>query len=156
MRKTITGPGGVASKEPDGAWLSLDERASVEVTSEDPAHPIEAALVAGAAEGWRAGSPGEQIIRLRFDAPQHVRRIAFSIDERTRARTQELALSWTDDAGQGHEIVRQRWNFSPQGSTHQAEDHRVDLRGVAVLTLTIQPDVSDPAAVASLTRLRVG
>src|ERR1700680_1115731 len=35
-------------------WLDLEEIARVEVTSEDPNFPIEAALAAGEASGWRA------------------------------------------------------------------------------------------------------
>ena len=33
-------------------WLDLETLARVEVTSEDPAHPVESALAPGAAGGW--------------------------------------------------------------------------------------------------------
>src|SRR5436309_2382215 len=47
-------------------WLELDRAASVEVTSEDPRHPIEGALVKGDTRGWRASEAGTQVIRLIF------------------------------------------------------------------------------------------
>ena len=64
------------STTPDGDdWLDLDALAEVEITSEDPAHPIEAALSPSPALGWRAAGPGEQTIRILFPEPQHLRRI---------------------------------------------------------------------------------
>ena len=39
------------------------------------------------------------------------------------------------------EIVRQQWNFSPQGSTSEIEDYGVGLPGVSALELTITPDL---------------
>jgi hypothetical protein len=60
-----------------GEWLLLEELASVEITSEDPAAPVEAAL-RGQASGWRAGEPGLQKIRIVFDRPQALRRIRLS------------------------------------------------------------------------------
>jgi hypothetical protein len=55
-----------------------------------------------------------------------------------------------------HEIVRQQWNFSPDGSTSETEDYRVDLHGVSVMELNINPDVRSPYAIASLSEWRVG
>ena len=43
-------------------WLNLEDLVEVEVTSEDPAHPVEAALLAGGTSGWRSAGPGEQTI----------------------------------------------------------------------------------------------
>src|SRR5688572_759029 len=71
MRKSIiqqATPG--AGGDPEGGWLDLARLARVEVTSEDPAYPIEWALVPGAGSGWRAAEPGPQVIRLRFDVPR--------------------------------------------------------------------------------------
>ena len=58
---------------PDDGWLDLDALAEVEITSEDPAHPIEAALTPAADPGWRAGGAGEQTIRILFPEPQQLR-----------------------------------------------------------------------------------
>jgi len=58
-----------------GEWLDLEEIARVEVTSEDPNFPIEAALAAGERSGWWAAEKGKQIIRIVLDNPRTLRRI---------------------------------------------------------------------------------
>ena len=137
-------------------WLDLASAARVEVTSEDAAHAIEAALLPAGAGGWRAARPGEQTIRLIFDQPQHVRRIQLLFDEPDATRTQEFALRWSRDGGRSFkEIVRQQWNFSPTGSVREVEDYPVDLPGVTTLELAIVPDISKGDARASLARWRL-
>jgi len=136
--------------------LDLDRLAQVEITSEDGAHPIESALLPGRSSGWRATEPGEQTIRLLFAHPQRLRRIWLEFVEPVTERTQEFVLRWSQDDGQSfREIVRQQWNFSPQGSTCETEDHRVDLSRVTVLELSIIPDISGGNAHASLAQLRL-
>ena len=72
-------------------------------------------------------------------------------------RTQEFTLRWAPAAGGStREIVRQQWNFSPTGATTEIEDHVVDLDGVSVLELGIQPDVDRRGAVATLAFLAFG
>jgi hypothetical protein len=51
--------------------------------------------------------------------------------------------------------VRQQYNFSPPGVTHEFEDYAVDLVGVAALELRIVPDISGGEARASLAQLRI-
>src|SRR5947208_1042381 len=60
----------------DEEWLDLDGAAVVEVTSEEKDYPVESALVPGEMRGWRAAAPGTQTIRLIFDQPQRLTRIA--------------------------------------------------------------------------------
>ena len=135
-------------------WLDLERLAQVEITSEDAAHPIESALLPGRNLGWRATGPGEQTIRLLFAHPQRLRRICLEFVEPVTERTQEYVLRWSPDGGQSYrEIVRQQWNFSPQGATCETEVHRVDLSGVSVLELRIVPDISGGPARASLAQL---
>jgi hypothetical protein len=137
-------------------WIDLASAARVEITSEDPQHPVEAALLSTGQGGWRAARPGEQTIRLIFDQPQHIRRIQLLFEELHRARTQEFALHWSPDGGHSFkEIVRQQWNFSPDGSVREAEDYKVDLEGVTTLELAIVPDISEDDARASLASWRV-
>jgi len=137
-------------------WIDLASEARVEISSEDPEHPIEAALLSSSQGGWRAARPGEQTIRLIFDRPQRVRRIHLLFEERDRARTQEFALHWSPDGGRSFkEIVRQQWNFSPTGSVREAEDYQVDLPGVTTLELVIVPDISKDDVFASLACWRV-
>lgn len=154
MRKRI-GVTESASATHGGGWLDIERCASVEVSSEDTEHPIEGAFV-DSLGGWRAGSAGIQTVRLTFDEPTRIRRILIEVREGETERTQELAISCTSTNGHVQEIIRQRWNFSPRGSTRELEDYRVDLSNVTVLEVTIQPDVHDQSARASLAQLRVG
>ena len=72
-------------------------------------------------------------------------------------RTQEFTIRWSSaDGGPSREIVRQQWNFSPAGSTTEIEDYVVDLEGVSVLELTIQPDLAHSEAVATVASWRLG
>jgi hypothetical protein len=140
----------------DHSWLDLQSLAQVEVTSEDAAYPIEAALIPSVGSGWRAAQAGEQTIRLLFDESQKVRRIQLLFHEDQQARTQEFVLRWSPDAGQSYrEIVRQQYNFSPPGMTREFEDYTVDLVGVTALELRIVPDISGGDARASLAQLRI-
>lgn len=66
MRKRIVRPDQVDGGSGGGDWLDLEERAEVEITSEDPDHPIESALLPGGGTGWRAAEPGPQTLRLLF------------------------------------------------------------------------------------------
>jgi hypothetical protein len=156
MRKSIIAPGGGDAATPRDEWLDLDRLACVEVTSEVPERPIESALIANRGPGWLAAGPGSQIIRLRFDTPQRVRRVWLHFAEPGEGRTQEFILRWGTADGQPiREIVRQQWTFSPGGSTHETEDYRVDLWGVTVLELTISPHISGGEARASLAEMRI-
>jgi hypothetical protein len=156
MRKRIIPPAKQNISPPDENWLDLERLAQVEITSEDAAYPIESALLPGQVSGWRATEPGEQTIRLLFEHPQRLRRVWLQFVEPATERTQEFVLRWSPDGGQSfREIVRQQWNFSPQGATCQTEDHRVDLMGVTVLELIIIPDISRGNALASLAQLRL-
>ncbi|MCS7466162.1 hypothetical protein NZK35_05675 [Stieleria sp. ICT_E10.1] len=145
-----------AGQLPDDGWLDLEQIADVDVTSEDPAQPIESALLPGRGSFWRAAEPGEQTIRLVFAGPQRIRRIALEFDEPQTERTQQFVLRWSSDGGQSYrELVRQQWNFSPQGATQELEDYRVDLADVTTLELKIIPDITGGEARATLARWRL-
>lgn len=158
LRKTVTTEAATnANDDASAQWLDLEALARVEVSSEDPAHPIEAALVPAREGGWRAGQAGPQTIRLLFDHPTLIRRIALAFDERAVERTQEFALRWSPDAaGPLRDVVRQQWNFTPSGSMREEETYRVELEGVRRLELSIVPDVSGGPAYATLARWRLG
>jgi hypothetical protein len=156
MRKRIIGTDQPEAAAPGQGWLNLEDVAQVEITSEDPAHPIESALLPGRASGWRAAAPGKQTVRLLFSHPQRLQRIWLSFVEPDVARTQEYVLRWSADGGQTfREVVRQQWNFSPQGAPTETEDHHVELPGATVLELIINPDTGGGNAVASLAQLRL-
>jgi hypothetical protein len=156
MRKRIIDASQQSPASPDQTWLNVEGIAEVEVTSEDAAHTIESALLPGLASGWRAAGPGKQTIRLLFEQPQPLRRIWLNFVEPRTQRTQEYVLRWSADSGQSfREIVRQQWNFSPEGASSETEDHHVELPAVTVLELSIIPDTSGGNAVASLAQLRL-
>jgi hypothetical protein len=156
MRKRIINQEPLNVASVDDGWLDLQSLAQVELTSEDAANPIEAALVPGARLGWRAAQAGEQTICLLFDELQRVRRIQLLFHEDQQARTQEFVLRWSPNGGQSYrEIVRQQYNFSPPGVTREFEDYAVDLAGVTILELRIVPDISGGDARASVAQLRI-
>ena len=137
------------------AWLDLVTAATVELTSEDKTHPIEAAL-SSRDQGWRAASPGVQTIRLIFYQPQRLKRINLVFKEAETSRTQEFVLRWRSEADKGfREIVRQQWNFSPPQTGREIEDYRVDLTSVKVLELVIIPNIGGGCTLASLENLRL-
>ena len=142
-----------AGSEP--AWLDLERLARVEVSSEDPAHPVEEALRAGRPSGWRAGASGAQTLRLCFDEPQLLQRIRVHFEESQHERRQEFALRWSADGTSFREIVRQQWNFSQPDSVREVEDYAVELSDVVVLELIIVPDKGNTEARASLQSLRL-
>jgi hypothetical protein len=156
MRKRIIAPLQQQTVPDDQDWLKVDGLTEVAITSEDAEHPIESALLPGRSSGWRAAAPGKQTIQLFFAHPQKLRRIWLNFVEPLTERTQEYVLRWSADGGQSfRDIVRQHWNFSPQGATSEIEDHHVALPAVTVLELIITPDISGGNALASLAQLRL-
>jgi hypothetical protein len=156
MDKQVTGT--VHKKEqPIDSWLDLAAIANVEVSSEEPEHPIEAALIEGyKGIGWKAASTGDQSIRLIFKEPQNITRISILFKEKWIERTQKFILSWLPAGEQlFKEILIQEWNFNPSGSIEEIEDYKVDLKNVAALELYIVPDIKNESVIASLSQLRL-
>jgi hypothetical protein len=159
MRKEIVGPKTIAGmNQGDAAWLDLDLVAHVQLTSEDPAFPIENALSTNPERnklGWRATSPGPQTITLLFDAPQHIRRIFLHFIERERERSQEFVLRYSSAKEKDREVVRQQWTFSPTGSTQEIEDYSFELESITKLELVIDPDRGHGHSQATINALRL-
>jgi hypothetical protein len=149
MRKSVLAAVPSAEQRPSlDAWLDLESLASLEISSEDPAHPFEHAL-RGETEGWKSCDPGPQTIRLKFDEPQAVRRIRLEFRETQHERAQEFSITALID-GEKRQIVRQQWSFSPTGSTTEVEDYTVNLPNVSALELEIDPGRHDKSAHATL------
>lgn len=156
MRKKIITTAQHPPSSPAQDWLNLEAIAEVELTSEDPDYPIEAALIPEGTTGWRAAESGKQMIRLIFADPQHLKLIKLNFLEPRTERTQEYVLRYSSDSGKSsHEIVRQQWNFSPEGTNSEMEEHHVDLPVVTILELIIIPDISGGEARASLQKLKL-
>ena len=152
MRKTVIDPATVRSDSgTEQGWLDLEKMAKVEVTSEDPGFPVESALVPVKGPGWRAARSGKQTLRIMFDNPARLRRIRLEFSETEVPRTQEFTLQWAaEPGGPFREIIRQQWNFSPQGATSEIEDYQVNLDNVSVLELEVKPDLTPSNACATL------
>jgi hypothetical protein len=156
MRKRLIAPIPKGNAVLNQGWLDLDRLATVEVTSEEKEYPVESALLSGEKPGWHAADPGTQTIRLIFDEPQRLSRIALVFEETDTERTQEFVLRWSGDGGRSfREIVRQQWNFNPPNATREVEEYRVELSDVTVLELVIIPDINRGSARASLNSLRL-
>src|ERR1700693_1250851 len=156
MRKRLITPIPQDAPPLDEGWLDLDGAAVVEVTSEEKEYPVDAALVSGKMRGWRAADSGTQTVRLIFDEPHRLTRIALVFEETETERPQEFVVRWSRDGGRSfREIVRQQWNFSPPNTSREVEEYQFDLSGVTVLELIIVPDISRGSAHASLKRPRL-
>ena len=153
--KSIITPAGQDQPAEADEWTDLGRVVRVEVTSEEPDHPIEGALLPGRGTGWRASRPGPQTIRLVFDGPRHVRRVRLRFAADAVSRTQEFVLRWAGAASAPREVVRQQWNFAPGGSGEEVEDYRVDLPGAFELEPVVTPDIAGGESPASLAELRV-
>ena len=156
MRKRIVGQADRVS-ELKPKWLDLEEMATVEVTSEAPCSPVESVFIPSQNSAWRAAAAGEQKIRVIFDEATPLRTIELHFIEQEIERTQEFSLCWS--AAQGgpmHQIVRQQWSFSPQGSTEEIEHYDVELEDVSAIELSINPDISGRSVKATLLKWRMG
>ncbi|QDV35650.1 hypothetical protein [Tautonia plasticadhaerens] len=142
---------------PKPGEIDIAAVATVLVTSEDPGHPIDLAFDEHRGPGgtrWVAGEPGEQAVILAFDSPHAIRRVVLEVEEPEVARTQELQLAASTDGGQTYrELLRQEFNFSPQGSTFEREDWAVQAEGVTHLRLAIKPDKGGTPYRATITSL---
>jgi len=137
-------------------WLDLEDIADVEVSSENPDYPIESALLSDRVQGWRAANPGKQTIRLLFKPAQHIHCVSLEFVETEFQRTQEYVLRVSQNNGEGfEEMVRQQWNFSPDGSTSETELHRIEKENVTHIELIITPDIQYQQAVATLEKLLI-
>ena len=136
-------------------WLDLEKLTQVEISSEDPTHPIDLALT-DRGDGWRAAQSGEQVIRVLFDEPHALRLIELKFEEHHTARTQEFLLRWSPDGGKSYrDIVRQQFTFSPPDTTSETERYGITLSGVTAIELRIMPDINHGPVNASLRSLRI-
>lgn len=156
MRKKIITTETQQAPDSTHTWLDIDHLAQIEISSEDPDAPVESAINDDTDKNWRASTPGEQVIRLLFDAPQKLRVIRLLFVEDSRARTQEFVLKWSPDGGvTWRDIARQQYNFSPPDTVREQEEYRVVLDGVSALELRIVPEISGGDARASLAQFRI-
>lgn len=142
---------------PQPGEMDIAATATVQVTSEDPTHPIEHVFDNRRGPGgsrWVAAEPGEQTLILAFDTPQIILQTILEVEEPEVSRTQELQLSVSHDGGQTYrELRRQEYNFSPPGTTFEREDWAVTAERVTHLQLWMKPDKGGKPCRATLTSL---
>ncbi len=133
--------------------------ATVFVTSESAAHPVENAFDNRRGPGgsrWIANGEGEQTLILAFDSPQTIRQIRLEIEEPELCRTQELAIAMSTDGGQTYqERLRQEFTFSPPGTTFEREEWSLPGQAVTHLKVVIKPDKGDKPGRATLTSFTI-
>jgi uncharacterized protein (DUF736 family) len=159
MRKRIVGSSVIQGETAalTDLWLDLEQIATVEVTSEDPQFPVDGVFKSGSGIGWRASQDGEQQLRIVFDEPTTLHRIQIHFVEPEVERTQEFIIRWSSaQGGPPRDVVRQQWTFSPAGSTSEVEHYDVNLEHVAVLELSIRPNLHQGTGRATLASWRVG
>jgi hypothetical protein len=128
----------------------------VDASSDRDGEPLVARLTASGSAGWMAATPGEQLITVRFHAPQDVARIRVVFTEVQGPRTQELTVWATCRAGATRrELARQQFTFGPAGPVRHVGEYEVGVAAVSVLELRIVPDVNGARAYASVQELRV-
>jgi hypothetical protein len=130
--------------------------ATVLVSSEDPRHPIDYAFDGQRGPGasrWIAAQSGEQTLILAFDTPQTIRKILVEVEEPEISRTQEMAVSISQDGQTYRELLRQEYNFSPPGTTLEHEEWSIKADAITHLRLRIKPDKGGNAGRATLTTL---
>lgn len=129
---------------PQSGEIDIAATTTVQVTSEDSAHPIDNVFDCRRGPGgsrWVAEEPGEQTLLLAFDTPPTIHQIILEVEEPEVSRTQELWLSVSRDGGQTYrELRRQENNFSPPGTTFEREDRAMLAEGVTHLQLWMKPD----------------
>ena len=124
-------------------WLDVAALAQVELTTEDPACPIDAALRPSPTPGWRAAEPGAQRIRLVFDHPQALHRLRLVFAEPQQART------WGSSCGGPPTAASPTGRSSGSsiplapGTVHEVEEYQVPLQGVTHVELCIVPDIQE-------------
>ena len=108
--------------------------ATVEVTSEDPQFAVEAAFQSHSSIGWRASQDGKQQLRIIFDEPTTLHRIA-ALVRRARGRADarvhhpifiivgsDLVLSRTGLLARGRVKVVRQLSDTPLTRTYLLSD----------------------------------
>jgi hypothetical protein len=135
-------------------WRDLHDATEVELTSEDPASPVEGALLMDGGGGWRAAEPGPQTITLTWREPIAIARIRLVFEEQSHTRTQEFVVRASLPDGP-HEIIRQQFTFAPPFTTVEREEYATDLDAVSRLELVIIPAIDGASVVATLREWRI-
>ena len=145
------------STSDDPRKIPVPSLATLQVSSEAVGHPI--SLIFDETHGpgafhWRAAEAGDQTLTIAFHRSCTINRVIMDVEECDETRTQEVQLSSSKDGGVTYrELVRQEFNFSPDGTTWEHEDWTVRQDQVTHLRLVIKPDKRRTDLFATLTSL---
>src|SRR6266571_3205255 len=108
----------------DSAPLSLASVATIDYSSEDPAHPGEHLVDEHTGPGgsyWAAAQADttEQLV-LEFDRPQSIGRLVYEVQEMERERTQEVHVEASTDAAEAMTEFSSRNTRSVQAVRHSS------------------------------------
>ncbi len=144
LRKQIVAPAAEPNPGIPADAIDIIDEAEVLASSEAERFPLDNIVDGSCGPGssqWVAGTTGPQTLVFKFDAPQHITGINYEIEENETVRTQEVLFEVSSDSGAHfREILRQEYNFSPDGSTFQREALTFDLPGTTQLRIVIKPD----------------
>ena len=105
---------------------------------------------------WSADCAGAQTIDIRFHNRTPVRRLRVVSCEVEESRTQEMTIWVSLRGGERHcEVLRQQFNFSPNGATEEVEEYALQLENVSSIQVRIVPSIDGRPAVARVNDLRV-
>lgn len=91
---------------------------------------------------------------VTFREPCRLAQVTMEVEEREVARTQEVQLAVSTDGGLTYrELVRQEFNFSPDGVTWEKETWNVPEDHVTHVKLVIKPDKGRTDCYATLSSL---
>jgi hypothetical protein len=130
--------------EDDIEWLDLDEVAVVTIVSGGRQMPRPSGI-------WSINAPGEQLIEIRFHEPTSVSHLRLISSEIEQDRTQEITVWASLNRGEQHrELLRQQFNFSPNGATEEIEEYAPRLAAVSAIQLRVVPSIDGRKAVARI------
>ena len=144
LRKRIIPSATEAAMPAAANTIDIIRNAELIATSESENSPLDNIVDGSTGPGssqWVADSAGPQTLIFKFDTPQNITAIVYEIEEREIARTQEICFEVSSDSGAHfREILRHEYNFSPDGSTFQREELKLDIHQVTDLKMTIKAD----------------
>ena len=133
----------------ESRWLDLDAVAEVTIVAGGRRFPRSPQV-------WSADCSGEQTIEVRFREPTSLSRLRVICSEAEQSRTQEMTVWASLHRGEQHrEVVRQQFNFSPDGATEEVEEYALQLEAVSTIELRIVPSIDGRPAVARVDELRL-
>ena len=144
LRKKIVPFATVGTLSAPLGTVDIIRNAEVSATSESENFPLDNIVDGSIGPGssqWVAGTIGPQTLTFKFDTAQNITRVIYEIEEQEVARTQEICFEVSRDSGAHfREILRHEYNFSPEGSTFQREELKLDLDQTTELKMIIKPD----------------